>query len=271
MHESSLQTGPSTVELRVRGTPGGISLKSFLDMMTACLSALRDLDGAISHQAGGTLEWYVKGLHSSDLTATIDPHPKKGLAGDYGPAIVRSFVGGLGQIQREAVIPPYFSPGTLRSVGRIAKGFGGNGATSFRVTLLGTGSVATIDREARPHIETLLAPRYHALGSVVGRLDMISVHRGNHFNLYGLRTNKGVLCKFDPDHLQAAKDALGSTVVATGRVHRNVNGDAIRLEVDEIRPWPLAGRLPAVDEIYGSDPGFTGDLTTEEFLAEVGR
>jgi hypothetical protein len=132
-----------------------------------------------------------------------------------------------------------------------------------------SGQVARIDREAKPHVDRVLAPRYTALGSVTGRLEMISVHLRPKFNVYDIRTRRAVQCRFQPEQLDSVKDALGKTVVVTGKIQRNVNGDALRLDVDEIMRWPLAESIPGIEQIYGIDPDFTGRDTTEEHLAMV--
>lgn len=258
-----------SIELRVEGAHGSITLRRFLDMLGDALTILRDLDSAIAADPRGTLDWYVTNLHSSDLTAIVEQRPRRGKLAPHAGLVATTFVSGLNELQEGATIPPYFSLAGLKAVEKLTGRIGTNGATGFAAVALGTSATARVDRGARSNVDRVLAPRHKARGSVTGKLEMISVHRGRHFNIYELRTHRAVRCSFSEDQFDHARDALGSAVVASGLVYRNANGDAIRLDVDTIAPWPLAATVPRVDDIFGIDPDFTGDESTDQFLAAV--
>lgn len=258
-----------SIELRIEGAHGSITLRRFLDMMGDALTILRDLDSAIAADPRGTLDWYVTDLHSSDLIATVEQRPMRGKLAPHAGLVATTFVSGLNTLQEGATIPPYFSLVGLKAVEKLTGRIGTNGATGFRAIALGTSVTARVDRGARSNVDRVLAPRYKARGSVTGKLEMISVHRGRHFNIYELRTHRAIRCSFREDQFDESRGALGTAVVASGLVYRNANGDAIRLDVDAIRPWPLAASVPRVDEIFGIDPDFTGDDSTEGFLAAM--
>lgn len=258
----------SPIELRIEGPAGSITLGRFLEMMGSALSVLKDLDSAIAADPRGTVDWYVTRLHSSDLTAVVEPRAKQGKTERYAPQIASAFTRGLETLQREAVIPPYFSEMGIRAVGKISKGISANGVTGFRATALRANTSARIDAAAHPHTERVLSPRYQAFGSITGKLEMISVHRGRTFNIYESRTHRAVKCTFAEELFEPVKAALGKAVIARGLLARNENGDPIRLNVRKLLPWPLTAQ-PRIDDIYGIDPQFTGDLSTKDYLAEI--
>jgi hypothetical protein len=260
--------GINTIELRVEGSHGEITLRRFLGMMGEALAVLRDLDSAIAADPRGSLEWYVTNLHASDLTATIEQRPKPGKMGDHGSLVASTFVRGLDTLQHEATQPPYMSESGLKAIGKLSSNIGVNGATGFRAVAVGAQVSARVDREAGANVRRVLAPRFKARGSVTGKLEMIQVHRGRTFNIYGSRNHRAVRCSFREDLLEDAKAFLGDLVIASGIVHRNARGDALRLDVETIVSLTTAS-VPRVDQIYGIDPNFTGDQTTAEYLAEL--
>ena len=110
----------------------------------------------------------------------------------------------------------------------------------------------------------------HALGSVAGLLDMISLRRGAHqVSLYDDETRRAVRCRFPDVLFEVMKDALGHRVRAFGEVTRNRQGQILRVDIARRNDSQTHPAAPSVDDLVGIAPWYTGDQSTDEYLRSV--
>ena len=256
------------LRLYVDGNAQELSFDSFLGVMGNALDVLRDLDSAISSDPDGTLKWVITELGLGSATVGIQSVNVKPPT-DYSSEVAASYVDGLQQIEYEGSTPPYFSDFDLRKTQQLARLLTTNGAWRFRATYVDGQKTAEITSRAGTNAAQLTAPKHRSLGSVTGRLEMISVHRGNRFSVYDALTRRAVGCGFKEDMLELVKDALGRRVLASGIVQYNFKGEAIRVQLESLEMLPREDELPSPETIRGMAPDFTGDLKTEEFLRRV--
>ena len=118
------------------------------------------------------------------------------------------------------------------------------------------------------HSEPALTGVHHrSLGAIEGRLELVSLHHPyNRFNVYDLRTGRGVKCSL-PSHLEnAVIGALKRRVGVSGVVSYNVYGEPLSVLAEAIRVLGEEADLPPVSQMLGFIPDLTGDLSTEEHL-----
>jgi hypothetical protein len=124
--------------------------------------------------------------------------------------------------------------------------------------------------QAAENIAPLISPRRTSLGSVEGKLGLIAIHKKPRFRIYEVVTHKAVTCDFDEKRwLDRVKEALGRRVIAYGIVYYNIKGEPLRVELDNLRVMPDRSDLPQIDDIGGMDPGFTGELSTTEYIKSI--
>jgi hypothetical protein len=242
-----------------------ISVRAFLTALHSELSILADLDAPISGEAKGSLDWVVTDLQIGSLLVEVGSRSRYDDR-NSGPEVAKRFVNGLGQLETEGSTPPYFSDITLRSAKKMLGLIGRNGATGLEVSTH-PDEIITLSPRAAMNIDELLPSRYTSLGSIEGKLEMISIHGPSRFLVYHARTHKAVNCKFDQARwLDKVKDALGHRVNVSGTVHYNSRGEPMRVDITDIRRLRIEEELPTVAELAGSDPNFTGGLDTSEHL-----
>jgi hypothetical protein len=128
-----------------------------------------------------------------------------------------------------------------------------------------------VSRRAADNIGELLPVRRESVGAIEGRLEAISIHRAKKFVVYHSITRKAVNCSFkDDEFLEEAKRALGERVHVSGVVKTNIKSEPVMVEVNRLRILGK-GRLPTTGELTGSDPDFTGGLSTDEFIRRIRR
>ncbi len=103
----------------------------------------------------------------------------------------------------------------------------------------------------RKQIDKLLPPDYEEYGSIVGTMEMITVHEKRIFNIYDELTGNRVECRFRADYLDQTKVALARRVEITGRIHYSGDNMPKTVTVDTIRVIPPQGELPQASDLEG--------------------
>ena len=216
----------------------------------------------------GSLEWLVTDVSFGSLSIGIEPKSRVTDA-DYRSRVVESFVDGLVQIQREGTTPPFFSDYGLRKARGLARALDKDGARAVRVRDIQRETEAEITPDVSSKLSQLVNVRYKEIGSVEGRLEVISVHRQPRFTVYDAITQRAVRCRFESHLLEVVKRALGRRVIVSGIVHLNYIGEPVRVDLENLQIVPEEQELPRPREMRGMSPDFTGDKQTEEYLRSI--
>ncbi|HUA12544.1 MAG TPA: hypothetical protein VMA83_11125 [Solirubrobacteraceae bacterium] len=260
----------SRLRLHVEGAPGAVPLDVFVRALNRSRLILDELDVAISATHRRNLTWRIVDLGIASADALIEAAPPRGEP-DLPVLVASQFINGLSAVDRptEAVYPAYFSEQALKRVKGIAKDLSPDAATGFTVEDIDRKLSGRVSERAAANVSQLIAPRYSALGSVVGTLEVISIHRKSTYNVYEARTLRAVRCDFDGADLESVKSALGRRVIVEGTVKRNAHGDAIRVEQPTLTLLPPDEELPPTSAIAGLVPDFTGDIDAGEYVREL--
>jgi hypothetical protein len=257
----------SKLRLHIEGEPGAIPFDVFVRALNRSRLILDELDVAISAGKSERLDWRIVDLGIASADAVIEARAPQG-APELPILVASGFIDGLNAVDQPngGVYPAYFSEQALKRVKGIAKDFSDDAASGFCAEDLDRKLVGRLTPRAAPNVSQLLAPRYSALGSIVGTLEVISIHRNATYHVYEARTKRAVRCEFDSGDLDVVKDALGSRVVVAGTVKRNANGDAISIQRPTLDVLPSGDELPPTSVIAGLVPDFSGDITAVEYV-----
>jgi hypothetical protein len=260
---------PGRLRLTVEGKLGEISFETFVAVVRNSLDILTNLDSAVSIQPRGSLDWFITEMSSGSLMVSIEARSKLPDV-DYSPKVIQAFVSGLAHIQEERTTPPYFSDYDLRKAHNIARSLRKDGTNVVRVTDVEQRNTATIESGISENLSQLVNVRYQEVGSIEGRLEMISIHGSPRFAAWHSVTQHSIRCRFHAGELlQKIKEALGRRVVVYGTVHFNYQHEPIRVDVEDLDILPREEELPLPKDLRGIAPDFTGDLTTQEYLRSL--
>lgn len=260
---------PRHLELTIEGKPGEISLESFAVVIRNAFDILTNLDKAVSAEPLGTLEWFIAELSYGSLVVAIEARPKDRYV-DPSARVVESFVSGIEHIRLLRTIPPYFSDYDLKKTQAIANALRKGGANAVVVRDIERRSEATIEPGLSAELSRLFIVKYKEIGSVEGKLEMVSVHGAPRFTVYHAVTRHSIRCRFDSaTYLEKVKEALGRRVIVDGRIHLNFKHEPIRVDIEGLDVLQDERVLPAASELRGMAPDFTGELTTEAYLRRL--
>ena len=110
-------------------------------------------------------------------------------------------------------------------------------------------------------------PHHLSLGSVEGRLELVSLHPGRRrFNVCHALTGKTVRCSLPPELEEVAKGGLGKRVIVAGLVSYDEKGIPFSVQSERLRIVKEDRELPSVKDMVGLAPDITGELSTEEYI-----
>lgn len=256
----------ASVRFKLDGDLGEITVKAFLGAAKSWLDVMADIDVAISHRSTGSLDWVVTNLTTGSLCMEMESRSRV-IDMNVGAEVAREAVHGLQLLEQEGRTPPYLSEQGLRYMTKVVKTIGNHGVTGIRVDY--RDNAAQASARASANIDQLLPPRYSSLGSVEGRLDVISLHATHRFVVYDSATHKAITCTFASDWLDRVKDALGHRVNVEGTVHWNAKGEPVRVESADLRIFRDESELPTIKEMAGRYPDITGGTTAEEHIRKL--
>ncbi len=261
-------------KLRVsfKGHLGQMSATSFSAILTQSLRVLGYIDRRISERRGGSIDWVIAGVRQGSVVLELAARPRPGVTHDMSGQVVRGFVGGIEIIEDIGETPAYFSQDDLVSVRDIVRQLGRDGISGIEYA---TDDEAPVElrSEAEAKLERLLGVRYRALGSVEGKIELVSIRRGSRrFNITEERTLKSVKCNLPDESEAAAIDAMRDRrrVVATGLVGFNGKDEAVSIELRKpLRFLEESEDLPRASDLLGRDPDITDGMLTEDYLRSL--
>jgi len=254
--------------LTVKGISGTISLESFLAVIDSSVEILKDLDSAISRQPQGSLDWVIERVFSDSIGIEIESKARDPKI-DCGTRLAEVYSDGIEIIRDEGITPPYFSDNCLRLVGKMAKVLRGDGARALVVLDPIRGKSIEFDAQIATTTNQLMGYSYQSFGSVEGTLEMISIHKPARFNVYHSISLHAIRCNLREEDVEKVRDALGRRVIVSGLVSYNAKDEPKNVMVEELEVLRREDELPTIDEFVGSDPNYTGDMTTEEYIRSI--
>lgn len=262
----------STLRLRVEGEGKPVSFDSFVGSMNRARFMLRDVDQVISAGRGPALEWILAdlGMNSPSPVAVLESRLRSRRVDErIAEEVTGSFVGALATAEQGEALPANLSDTGLDHLLKLATNLGKNGAARFEAIFVEQDTQATLSPASAQHVERLLVPKSRAIGSITGHLEVVSLHRGYRYSVYDAVTHRAVRCDFPEAELESVKAALGHRVMISGIVHRNVKGQPLKIDQPRLTMLPTRNGLPTTEQLVGSDPDFTGELTTDEYVRQL--
>ncbi len=247
-------------QLGFRFAPGtkDISIDDLEHLAKDVRALIKDVAQTVT---GKRSTWILTELGLGSVNLAVAP---LGLNGESRAATTAVFAG-LRQVEEVADRPAFFSERALRLVGSLAKLSRKKG---LEVTAFGESVHVT--EKSSSHVSEILSMKRQHLGSIIGYLDVVSVHNGVRVTVYG-QQGEVVPCTLSEAMLDEAKELLGKRVLVTGTLSVNAAGNPLRMTAADIFQMPPRESIKPLSALYASEPDITGGLSSAEFLAEAWR
>lgn len=258
-----------TIFFRV-GTNDHITLPHFIGGLKNFLGILQDVDAALSDDPRGSVKWEVSSLQKhSRAVIGVTAFPKRVNVPDLRDAIQAQVLLNTHSLTAIGERNEFMPDAALSKMKQIARRVKAIGPSAIFVNANGDErKEEVITEQTYKHVSDLTDPRFSAYGSLVGKLDSISVHNGNEFRVWDRQTGKPVRCIFQTAIEPQVKDYLRQIVMVAGIVHSNSGGVPIKLELEELELF-ADKKLPSIQEMSGLVDDFTGGKTLKEYLEDM--
>ena len=252
------------VTLTLGGRADAVPLGSFLSAAQTLADLLEQLDRKLSGRPQATLDWVITNLELGSVTIEAEAQPRDDTL-DLAPLVTSRFVDGLALVERAAERPTDFTDEMLEASKRLVSVLDDSVS---RVVVRASGKQVAVSQHVAANVDALIGPRHVSLGAVEGALEAVSLHGRPTFNVYERVHGRRVRCDFALEMLDSVKEALGKRVLVKGTVRSNARGEPVSVRVSDLRIFPSRAATAGRPSITGLDPGFTGEATAAEYVAE---
>ncbi|HZQ92198.1 MAG TPA: hypothetical protein VFA60_10435 [Terriglobales bacterium] len=261
---------PQPIFFRV-GNSDRITLPAFIARLRSFLGVLQDLDSALSDDPRGSVKWEVSVLRkASPPVVGVTPFPRRVDMPDWSEAINEQVLTNIHMLSQSAERTPRMPDSALAKIKNLARNVKQLGPSAIYVGENGHAKKEELITEATlRNVKELTDPKYAAYGSVIGRLESLSVHRAHEFRVWDKNTGKPVRCQFSPERIAQVKDMLPATVIVSGIVHANSAGIPISVDLEDLGLYAETESLPTIEEMAGLVDDFTGGRTLKEYLEDM--
>ncbi|MET8359350.1 hypothetical protein ABZ422_18275 [Micromonospora zamorensis] len=268
-----------TSELRVTlpGPEGSADARRAFTVLTKFLSVLGCLeDSALNRRASRADErtaWSLTDVALGSLVTTLAPNrPKRGATTIILDQVADMAVQGFAVAEEQDGLPPGWDLRAASAGAELAQLLGLLSADGMKLELLEQGRIAsevTVTRHAAEHLQAALRVRRESIGSLIGRLDAISVHQRREAGLWLERTGLRVAVNFSAQDTEQVSAALGQRVEIVGRITRDIDGNVMSIKLRSIQPLPAGHETPPLTDLVGLDPDVTEGLDPADYLREI--
>ena len=242
---------------------------SIIAAIRRAYSLLQEIDSAVTNDPKGQVHWEIESISKkSPLEFAFVGRSKTD--SNPIPRIQKRLTSGLKTVSKKsAERPADYSDQLLKSLRDFGQLQSRKDLGHISVFTSPTSKKLEISEKIVQTIGDWLEPTDESLGSIVGSLDSITVHRANEFRIWDEVNENPVTCSFDKDLLPKVKDCLKFRVLVSGSIRRNIQGLPVKIKVRDIERIKNESELPDIKEMAGLIDDFTGGKSLSLYLEEI--
>jgi len=193
--------------------------------------------------------WVVSVGHSS-VRLNLSPEVKKE---DrlVVPEIIETIENGINTINIQDVRPKNYTDDALKALRELASIVDPTKEEINSIKVYTNGNKNEISTKAIGNIDSILQIRREELGSIEGKLEVISSRRGLHFVIYDSLKNRPISCYFKDDFIEKVLSAFNKRVYVFGLIKYRKGGVPYSIQVEKFRIFRPQSELPTPDDVLG--------------------
>ena len=235
---------------------GEITLSDLSSTIQHISGVLQDLDVAAANDLRGALRWRVSVLEkksppllgvTAEPIARLDPQTRKMVRRDTSLAVEKLLLESVRALD-SGENPQGMPTDTIRKIYKLAAGSKRIG--NIEVYSDADASVE-ISETTLAGINKVLGSTSQSKGSILGKLEAITVHDVNEIRVWDENTNIAVRCQYPDGFEENIKNLLRKRVLVGGMVTFNAIGQAVSVRVESITSYRSDDTLPTIEEVSG--------------------
>lgn len=227
----------------------GPKIKS--DKFVRAVSDFIDMVGDVAAQVSknrNAVSWIIS-VEAGSARIFAEPEVTDEEYVEFVPRIIKAVENGAVSLESGSETPEFFSESSLEKMRDLASIVDGKRHEIDTVKIIVNGSTVNVSHHTYANVEDILGPKTSALGSVEGRLEMITL-RGSYMAVYDDLTDRRIRCYFTDQMLEEIKIALGKRVSVYGIVSYRRDGEPVSVRVQEFKVLTRDG-LPTFEDVKG--------------------
>jgi hypothetical protein len=247
MTPEGLRLEEDSLTITVTGETEHVDVLGALSVVHSAIDLLMEIDCAVARQRNAQISWRFSAVSmNSPLVLTIVAHIP-GLP-QFGREVLGLFIGGLrGMEYGTRSVPRYFTDNALEDAKRIVAPL--NTGTARIAFTVGDEAPLVLSQRIAASADILLPKEHVEIGSLEGRLEMLSVHGRTQFAIWDVITDARVECNFPASMLEQTQECFNRRVLVSGEVRYSRNGLPRTIKVDQIRPLRDQRDLPQARDL----------------------
>jgi len=268
--------GDAVLEIKLSSPHTTLDLQSFTQVLTQLRLALEEIDRNATPVKTPRVQWGIRDMDMKvgGRVLLVPEAIPRARAWSTLALPADGLVDGVRSLSEAAEIPPYFSEGTIGRVQAIGKHISAGTFDKIYVSSRREDRLAEVGRQTLENAAKAVAPIRRSYSSVTGTLDVLDYNRGGRRARAEVRMQGSKhAVRIFAGHGQAAdlRDAWGKRVCVEGLLKRNIAGQPVSLELDDLEVLDAPPEPMSPWRILGADPDFTGGLGTAGYLERVRR
>lgn len=230
----------------VGGDPEGIDASRVLAGLNHLVGLINALDGSDS---GQTTSWRFTRLALGSINTQIAPMElRPGSTDESINSTFHKLVDGLNLTEDQPAVPAGWPGHAIDEAARASEFLGGVNEAGTTIEVVGEEFSVTLTRKTFENLRKVTSLRRESIGSVIGMVETITVHRANTATMWTELGGHSVRVSFSADQLEAVRAAMGKRVEAFGLLSRDYWGNPKRLTLRRIEVLPQSGDVPSITE-----------------------
>ena len=220
-----------------------ITAEHFRQATEAFFDLLREVTAEMAGSSRA-VEWIVE-VKSGSINLSAAPEARAQLP--VSP-IVTAVFDGVRLLEQRGKRPPHFNDKALSSARTITRLAEGHGIEKARLRFKKN---TTTLRKTAANVDEILGAPIYEIGSIEGRLQMISSRGGFHFGVWDVVSDKFIRCNVRKERFPDVYRAFDHRVAVLGMVRFRKTGEPVSIDVEKIVTLPEDKDLPTHEEVYG--------------------
>jgi hypothetical protein len=228
----------------------GVTLARLIQATGHLVRILNAVERSVSGRERVSLDWVITGLRGGSAHIEAAPRPITPNAPIWiGRTVVKRVAEGVESIRRGSGKPRDFPDSAVEDVLGLVKMLDKRGIT--KVALRANNKPVAITRAIALNDAFATLDRLESEGAIEGRIETMSVHAQNWFNLYDTLTEAAVRCTYTEDLYDKVYAAFNKRALVWGTISRQPDGHAASIRVSDITVLPSDDDLQPIASSFG--------------------
>jgi len=215
--------------------------------------------------------WGITAIELGSLVTTLAPNRvRPGGTVATLDRVADTAVTGFAEAEERECLPTGWDGKTAKAGAELAHMLGALATHGMVLELLDGGHIirsVTVTRATAEHLSAATKKRRQSIGSVIGKLDTVSVHHRPTAGLWHERTDERIEVTFTKAQTDEVTAALGKRVEVAGLITRTVDDSIVSIRMRSLETLLDTG--PRLTDLVGLDPDFTGGMEPPDYLREI--